>query len=74
MSKPMAWGLEIAMISAGLILATQVAAQVTFYEGEEFRGATFRIDTTMPNWFRCNSGRRLDWVADGDPDDQTPGS
>ena len=36
-------------ISAGLILATQAAAQVTLYEGEEFRGA-FRVDTTIQNF------------------------
>lgn len=28
--------LKIAIISAGLILVTQAAAQVTFYEAEEF--------------------------------------
>jgi uncharacterized protein YcfJ len=38
------------MISAGLILATQAAAQVTFYEGEEFRGASFRVDTTIQDF------------------------
>src|SRR5512140_1874279 len=42
--------LQIAMISAGLILATQAAAQVTFYEGEEFSGASFRVDTTIQNF------------------------
>ena len=42
--------LKIAIISAGLILATQAAAQVTFYEGEEFRGASFRVDTTIRNF------------------------
>ena len=50
MSKPMASGLGIALISAGLMMTTQAGAQVTFYEGEEFRGATFRIDTSMPNF------------------------
>ena len=42
--------LQIAMISAGLVLATQAAAQVTFYEGEEFRGASFRVDTIIQNF------------------------
>jgi len=42
--------LKIAMLSAGLILATQAAAQVTFYEGEEFRGASFRVDSTIQNF------------------------
>jgi len=50
MSKPIVWLRKIAMTCAGFILATQVVAQVTFYEGEEFRGATFRIDTTMPDF------------------------
>ena len=42
--------LKIAMIAAGLILATHAAAQVTLYEGEEFRGASFRVDTTIQNF------------------------
>jgi uncharacterized protein YcfJ len=42
--------LTMVMISAGLILATQAAAQVTFYEGEEFRGASFRVDTAVHNF------------------------
>ena len=42
--------LKIAIISAGLILATQAAAQVTFYEGEDFRGVSFRVDTTIRNF------------------------
>ena len=50
MTKTMARKLKIAMTCAGLILATQVAAQITFYTGEEFRGGSFRIDTTTPNF------------------------
>ena len=42
--------LRIAIISAGLILATQAAAQVTLYEGEDFRGVSFRVDTTIQNF------------------------
>ncbi|MGE5731077.1 MAG: beta/gamma crystallin-related protein [Gemmatimonas sp.] len=42
--------LKITIISAGLILTTQAAAQVTFYEGEEFAGARFRVDTTIRNF------------------------
>ena len=45
--RPVRPRFTIAMIAAGLILATQAAAQVTPYEGEEFRGASFRVDTTM---------------------------
>jgi uncharacterized protein YcfJ len=42
--------LTFVMISAGLILATQAAAQVTFYAGEDFRGDSFRVDTTIQNF------------------------
>ena len=42
--------LKLAMISAGLILATQATSQVTFYQGEEFRGPSFRVDTTIENF------------------------
>jgi uncharacterized protein YcfJ len=38
---------RIAIVSAGLILATQAAAQVTFYEGEDFAGASFRVDRAI---------------------------
>src|ERR1700687_3208741 len=48
--KPMRSSLKFAMISAGLMLATQAAAQVTFYSGEEFRGASFRADATIENF------------------------
>ena len=41
---------KLAIVSAGLLLATQAAAQVTFYEGEEFRGASFRVDTIIENF------------------------
>src|ERR1700726_181072 len=48
--KPMRSSLKFAMISVGLMLATQAAAQVTFYSGEEFRGASFRVDATIQNF------------------------
>ena len=41
---------KIAMIATGIILEMQAAAQVTFYEGEEFRGASFRVDTTIQDF------------------------
>jgi hypothetical protein len=53
--------LKIAIISAGVILATQAAAQVTLYEGEEFTGARFRVDTTiriLPLWDSMTARRR----------------
>jgi uncharacterized protein YcfJ len=33
-----------------MTLTMQAAAQVTFYEGEEFRGGTFRADRAIPNF------------------------
>ena len=48
--QPVRSSLKFAMISAGLMLATQAAAQVTFYSGEEFRGVSFRVDATTENF------------------------
>ena len=38
------------LISAGLTVATQAAAQVTFFQHEEFGGGSFRVDTTIENF------------------------
>ncbi len=35
---------------AAIGLATQAAAQVTFYEGDGFRGRTFTVDNVVPNF------------------------
>ena len=35
---------------AGLVVATQAAAQVTFYEGEDFRGRSFTTDRQVGNF------------------------
>ena len=35
---------------AAIGLATQVAAQVTFYEGDGFHGRTFTVDNVVPNF------------------------
>lgn len=40
--------LKLALAVAGLALATQAAAQITFYEGEGFRGQAFTAD--RPIW------------------------
>lgn len=37
---------------AGLMVATQAAAQVTFYEGEAFRGRFLTADGTVPDFYR----------------------
>ncbi|HEY3237088.1 MAG TPA: beta/gamma crystallin-related protein, partial [Polyangiaceae bacterium] len=35
---------------AAIVFATQAAAQITFYEGEGFRGRTFFADRTIDNF------------------------
>ena len=41
---------EIRVWVAGLVIATQAAAQVTFYEGEDFRGRSFTTDRQVGNF------------------------
>ena len=42
--------LKMAMLFAGLTLASQAAAQVTFYQYEEFGGGNVRVDATVPDF------------------------
>ena len=42
--------LKIVLGIAGSMLAMQAAAQVTFYEGEGFRGKALTVDSTIPNF------------------------
>jgi hypothetical protein len=42
--------LKAVIAAAGLILAAQAAAQVTFYEGEGFRGRAFNADGPVSNF------------------------
>ena len=42
--------LQIAMVVAGLFLAAPAASQVILYEGEQFRGPSFTVDTTIENF------------------------
>lgn len=42
--------LKLVLGVAGILLATQAAAQVTFYEGEGFRGRALTVDNTVPNF------------------------
>jgi uncharacterized protein YcfJ len=44
--------LQTALGIAGLIVATQAAAQVTFYEREDFRGRSFTADRPIGNFER----------------------
>ena len=47
---------------SALVLATQVAAQVTFYEGEGFRGRSFTTNKTVPNFQRFGYNDRASSV------------
>jgi hypothetical protein len=44
--------LKFALGVSALILATQAAAQITFYEGEGFRGRAFTTDKQVSNFER----------------------
>src|SRR5947208_326961 len=48
--RPMRCRLQVAMVAVGLLLAAQVASQVILYEGEQFRGPSFTVDTTIENF------------------------
>jgi len=42
--------LRAALGAGALLLAAHASAQITFYEGEGFRGGAFRADQTIPNF------------------------
>ena len=48
----MNWKLKTALGASALILATQAVAQITFYEGEGFRGRTFTTNNQVNNFQR----------------------
>ena len=48
----MKWKLKAAIGMAAIALATQAAAQITFYEGEGFGGRAFTADKAVPNMER----------------------
>ena len=48
----MNWKLKTALGASALILATQAAAQITFYEGEGFRGRAFTANNQVNNFAR----------------------
>ena len=54
--------LKIAMGVATLALATQAMAQITFYEGEGFRGRTFVASRAIPNMQRFGFNDRASSV------------
>jgi uncharacterized protein YcfJ len=54
----MKWKLESALGAAALVLATQAVAQVTFYEGEGFRGRAFTTNQQVADFDRVGFNDR----------------
>ncbi len=50
MEVPMHTMLKSLLAVAGIVVATQAGAQITFYEGEGFRGRAFTADGTLWNF------------------------
>jgi uncharacterized protein YcfJ len=50
--------LKTALVTAGLVVATQAAAQITFYEGPDFRGRSFNADRPIANLERSGFNDR----------------
>lgn len=48
----MNWKLKTALAASAMVLAAQAAAQITFYEGEGFRGRTFTANSEVNNFKR----------------------
>lgn len=48
----MNWKLKSALGATAPVLATQAAAQITYYQGEGFRGRAFTIDKPVRNFER----------------------
>ena len=59
----MNWKLKTAMGATALVLATQAAAQITFYEGEGFRGRAFTTDKQVWNFERYGFNDRASSVV-----------
>jgi uncharacterized protein YcfJ len=59
----MNWKLKVATGVAALVLATQAAAQITFYEGEGFRGRAFSTDKQVWNFERSGFNDRASSVV-----------
>jgi len=55
--------LKSALAAAGLAIATQAAAQVTFYEGEGFQGRTFTTRNQVSNFERSGFNDRASSVV-----------
>lgn len=48
----MNWKLKTALAASALIIAAQASAQITFYQGEGFRGRTFTANSQVNNFQR----------------------
>ena len=59
----MAWKLKSALGAAALILASQAMAQITFYEGEGFRGRAFTTDKRVGDLGRYGFNDRASSVV-----------
>lgn len=55
--------LKIALAASTLILATQAMAQITFYEGEGFRGRAFSASNAVPNFDRTGFNDRTSSIV-----------
>ena len=59
----MNWKLKSALGASALLLTAQAAAQITFYEGEGFRGRSFTTDRRVWNFDRIGFNDRASSVV-----------
>ena len=59
----MNWKLKAAMGATTIFLAMQAVAQITFYEGEGFRGRAFTTDKQIGNFDRTGFNDRASSVV-----------
>jgi uncharacterized protein YcfJ len=59
----MNWKFKTALGATALVLATQAAAQITFYQGEGFRGRAFTVNTPVQNFERYGFNDRASSVV-----------
>jgi uncharacterized protein YcfJ len=55
--------LKIALVASTLLLATQAMAQITFYEGEGFRGRAYSASNAVPNFDRTGFNDRASSIV-----------
>ncbi|MEQ1518100.1 MAG: beta/gamma crystallin-related protein [Usitatibacteraceae bacterium] len=59
----MNWKLKAALTATTVLLATQAAAQITFYEGEGFRGRAITTDKQIVNFARIGFNDRASSIV-----------